>query len=173
MRARQHRDLAGDVPHVLRTAAVEALFLLRDHLAHDLLLETVESSANFAGAVGVLVAQSRHHIGLGLADRGVALELLLDGQGGLQRLGAGLLDCLDELLVLLRRDDFALFLASLLAQLVLHVEQRLHRVLGAEQRFQHDVFRDDLGAAFDHHQAVARADDDQIQIALGFGLQSD
>ena len=57
-------------------------------------------------------------------------------------------------------------LPTRLAQLVLHLEERLQRVVRGEERVEHDVLGQHPGAALDHHDAVAAAGDDQVEVAL-------
>ena len=61
----------------------------------------------------------------------------------------------------------ALGLADLLAQLVLHVDERGDRPVGEHDRLGHHVLGQDLDAGLDHHDRVAGAGHDQVELRLG------
>ena len=60
----------------------------------------------------------------------------------------------------------ALGLADLLAELVLQVDDRRQRAVAEHDRLGHDGLGHDLGAGLDHHDRVARARDDQVDIGF-------
>ena len=60
----------------------------------------------------------------------------------------------------------ALGLADLLAQLLLQVDDRRERAVAEHDRLGHDGLGHDLGAGLDHHDRVARARDDQVELRL-------
>ena len=57
MRARQHADLAGDRPHGLGVAPVDARLAVEDAAAHDVLLELLEQSCRAVRALRLLGEQ--------------------------------------------------------------------------------------------------------------------
>ena len=94
----------------------------------------------------LVVSTSKTTNGLFAFDRVEELE---------HRLGAGLDDT-----------GSALGLADLLAQLLLEVDDRRERAVAEHDRLGHDVLGQDLGAGLDHHDRVARAGDDQVELRL-------
>ena len=61
----------------------------------------------------------------------------------------------------------ALGLADELAQLLLDVDQRRDRAVPEEDGLGHDVLGKDLDARLDHHDGVAGARDDQVELGVG------
>ncbi len=61
----------------------------------------------------------------------------------------------------------ALGLADRLAELLLDVDERLEGAMPEQDRLGHDGFRQELGARLDHHDRVARAGDDQVELRVG------
>ena len=85
--ARQYADFGDDLAHGLEVAAVDALAGIEDVPAHDLGFEFLEHAGDAELVVFRLLAfreVMRHHLFLGLADRGVAVLLVGDGVGGAQ-----------------------------------------------------------------------------------------
>ena len=60
----------------------------------------------------------------------------------------------------------ALGLADLLAQLLLEVDERRDRPVGEHDRLGHHVLGQDLDARLDHHDRVAGAGDDEVELRL-------
>ena len=61
--------------------------------------------------------------------------------------------------------ELALGLARAALQLFLHREYRLHRLVRREQRFEDDLFVNDLGAALEHHDRLGAGRDDERHVA--------
>ncbi len=60
----------------------------------------------------------------------------------------------------------ALGLADGLLELVLDVDERLQRAMPEQDRLGHDVLGQELGAGLDHHDRVAGARDDQVELRV-------
>ena len=60
----------------------------------------------------------------------------------------------------------ALGLADGLPELLLEVDERLERAMAEQDRLGHHVLGQDLGAGLDHHDRVAGAGDDQVELGL-------
>ena len=60
----------------------------------------------------------------------------------------------------------ALRLADRLLELLLEVDQRLDRAMTEQDRLGHDVLGQELGAGLDHHDRVARAGDDEVELRV-------
>ena len=99
--------------------------------------------------VDLLVARLLQRLGVGLAQPG--LELLL--HRGLELGVVGLL----EVPGLLGAD---------LGQIDDQVDHRLELAVAEHHRGQHGLLGELLGLGLDHHHGVARAGDDQIEVAL-------
>jgi hypothetical protein len=63
-------------------------------------------------------------------------------------------------------DRRELRLADRLAELLLDVDERLEGPVAEQDRLGHDVFGQELGARLDHHDRVARAGHDQVELRL-------
>ena len=61
----------------------------------------------------------------------------------------------------------ALRLADELAQLLLQLDERQQRAVPEQDRLGHDVLGEDLHARLDHHDRVARARDDEVELGVG------
>ena len=66
-----------------------------------------------------------------------------------------------------RRHHHALRLAERFPQLVLQSEDRLHLAMRRKERVEDHVLGEHARAALHHHERVARAGDDEIELALG------
>ena len=60
----------------------------------------------------------------------------------------------------------ALGLADGLAELLLDVDERLQRAVAEQDRLGHDGLGQELGARLDHHDRVAGAGDDEVELGL-------
>ena len=61
----------------------------------------------------------------------------------------------------------ALGLADRLAELLLDVDERLQGAVAEQDRLGHDGLGQELGARLDHHDRVARAGDDEVELRVG------
>ena len=61
----------------------------------------------------------------------------------------------------------ALGLADRLAELLLEVDERPERAMAEQDGLGHHVLGQDLGAGLDHHDRVARAGDDEVELRVG------
>ena len=61
----------------------------------------------------------------------------------------------------------ALGLADRLAELLLDVDERLEGAVAEQDRLGHDGLGQELGARLDHHDRVARAGDDEVELRVG------
>ena len=61
----------------------------------------------------------------------------------------------------------ALGLADGLAELLLDVDERLEGAMAEQDRLGHDGLGQELGARLDHHDRVARAGDDEVELRVG------
>src|SRR5262245_31518738 len=164
--ARQHVDVAGDGSDVAQAAPVEAPAVPDDRLAHDLFLDLVDQVAHGLAADRVAVAELGRRRVVHLVERRVALRLDALGERLAQLRQRELGDRSFELRVARRRFHLALRLPDRLAQLVLHVEDRLHCVVRGEERFQQERLGQDLGAALHHDDGVAPRGHDEVEIAV-------
>ena len=167
--ARQHADFGDDLAHGLGVAAVDALAGVEDVPANDLGFQFLEHVGDAELVVFRLLAFReivRHHLVLGLADRGVALLLDRDGVGGAQ-LG---LDQAEHFLfqrAFVDDLDVARLLGGLLGELDDRVDHRLEMPVAEHHGAEHHLFGEFLGFRFDHQHRVVGAGDDEIE--LGFG----
>ena len=164
MGPRQHAHLAGDRPHGVQIASVDALPVRQHLLAHRPVLDLFDHRGDILHVVRELGRKLLLDRRLQRAERLRPLRLL----GQVQRL---LHPRLRELLhpphLLRRRLDLGplhLRLAHVGDQLVRGVEQLADPLLRHLERL-HDLGFGELeGAAFDHHDRVARTGDDDVQV---------
>ena len=57
-------------------------------------------------------------------------------------------------------------LADGLLELLLEVDERLEGAMAEQDRLGHDVLGQEVGAGLDHHDRVARAGDDQVELGV-------
>ena len=168
MGARQHADFGDDVADGLDVAAVDALAGVEDVPANDLGFQLLEHAGDAQLVVFRLLAFRevvRHHLFLGLADRGVAVLLDRNGVGGAQIL----LDQAEHFLfqrAFVDDLDVARLLGGLLGQLDDRLDHRLEVAVTEHHGAEHDVFVQLLGFRFHHQHGVGGAGDDQVE--LGF-----
>ena len=107
----------------------------------------------------------RHHLFLGLADRGVAVLLDRNGVGGAQ---IGFDQAQHFLLEHAFVDDLdvARLLRGLLGKFDDRVDHRLEMPVSEHHGAEHDVFVELLGFRFHHQHGVGGAGDDEVE--LGF-----
>ena len=96
----------------------------------------------------------------------LALELLLDLGGGVERGAVRGLDLLVELLVDLRHLDGELLLARLRRQLALGRAELPDLLVGDVERVEDLRLGDLIGAGLDHQDGVLGAGDNQVQVAV-------
>ena len=168
MGAGQHADLGDDVADRFRVAAVDALAGVEDIPANDLGFQFLEHAGDAQLVVFRLLAFReivRHHLFLGLADRGVAVLLDRNGVGraqiGLDQRQHFLFErtFVDDL-------DFARFFRGLLGEFDDRIDHRLEVPVPEHHGAEHDVFVEFLGFRFHHQYGVGGAGDNQIE--LGF-----
>ncbi len=168
MGARQHADFGDNLAHRLGIAAIDALAGVEDVPANDLGFQFLEHAGNAQLVVFRFLAFReivRHHLFLGLADRGVAVLLDRNGIGGAQ---IGLDQCEHFLFQRAFVDDLdvARLLRGLLGEFDDGVDHRLEVPVSEHHRAEHDVFVELLGFRFDHQHRVGGAGDDQIELGL-------
>ena len=99
------------------------------------------------------------HLGVGAGRLDVDDDELVARVGRLgeveDRAGAGL------------EERRALGLADGLLELLLDVDERLQGAVAEQDRLGHDGLGQELGAGLDHHDRVARAGDDQVELRVG------
>ena len=166
--ARQHADFGDDVADGLGVAAVDALAGVEDVPANDLGFQFLEHAGDAQLVVFRLLAFRevvRHHLFLGLADRGVAILLDRNGVGGAQVL----LDQAEHFLfqrAFVDDLDVARLLGGLLGELDDRLDHRLEVPVAEHHGAEHDVFVELLGFRFHHQHGVGGAGDDEVE--LGF-----
>ena len=166
--ARQHADFGDDVAHGLGVAAVDALAGVEDVPANDLGFEFLEHGGDAQLVVFRLLPFRevvRHHLFLGLADRGVAILLDRNRVGGAQLL----LDQAEHFLLeraFVDDLDFARLLGGLLGEFDDRLDHRLEVAVAEHHGAEHDVFVELLGFRFHHQHGVGGAGDDEVE--LGF-----
>ncbi len=168
MGAGQYADFGDDVADGLGIAAVDALAGVENVPANDLGFQFLEHGGDAQLVVFRLLPfreVARHHLFLGLADRGVAVLLDRDGVGRAQ---IGLDQRQDFLFqrALVGDLDLARLLGGLLGQFDDRVDHRLEVPVSEHHRAEHDVFVEFLGFRFHHQHGISRAGDDQVE--LGF-----
>ena len=143
-------------------------FCVDDHLAHRLLLDRLDHLGDVAFLIGELLQQRSPRPRSSASDTALWRSCLATNVHRLRGCAAGRAPRPSS-----RRagsssatDDRALRLADRRAQLVLHGDERLHRGERGVERVEHHVLGQHRGAALDHHDAVARAGDDQREVAL-------
>ncbi len=171
VRAWSDSDFDRDRPDLVRAAAVRALLLDRDPLADQRLLELVEGALRVALELGVglglRVAGVLHeHLLLDRLARVLALELVLDLRGGVERRAVRGLDLLVELRVHLRDLDLELRLAGLLGQLALDAQSFLISLVGDVERVEDLGLWDLAGAGLDHQDRLVGAGHDQVELGV-------
>ena len=164
---RQHLDLAADRPDVREAAAVDAPPLVDDGLAYDVSRQSVEDVADLLGPLRRAVGHGADDVLACGVERRVPVLLHGGRERRAQLRKRELPDLLLERAVGLRLGDRALRLTDLALQLFLEGDQGLQRLVRGEQRLEKDLIRQHAGAALDHHDGVAAAGDDQVEIALG------
>ena len=166
--ARQHADFGDDVAHGLGVAAVDALAGVEDVPANDLGFQFLEHAGDAQLVVFRLLPFRevvRHHLFLGLADRGVAVLLDRDGVGGAQVL----LDQAEHFLferAFVDDLDFARLLGGLLGEFDDRLDHRLEVAVAEHHGAEHDVFVELLGFRFHHQHGVGGAGDDEVELGL-------
>ena len=103
---------------------------------------------------------------LQLIDTALAGGLVRAEQDGVEAHREVLVDDLDGLLGICGRDEVALLLADLLAQLELGGADLPDRVVGHLERFEHDLLAHALGARLDHEDGVGGAGDHEVELRL-------
>ena len=166
--AGQHADFGDDVAHGLGVTAVDALAGVEDVPANDLGFEFLEHAGDAELVVFRLLPFRevvRHHLFLGLADRGIAVLLDRNRVGGAQvRLDDAEHFLLDRAFV--DDLDFARLLGGLLGQFDDRLDHRLEVAVAEHHGAEHDVFVEFLGFRFHHQHGVGGAGDDQIKLGL-------
>ena len=173
-------------------AEVEADVVADDERVADEVQQLVGCLLRARRALDVLVGDAVHLVAddraAGVHERRPAVDDLraLDlDRGDLDEvrhlgIGAGRLGVDDDELALgvSRRGEFedgvrrrldvrdALRLADGLLDLLLEVDDRLERAVPEQDGLGHDVFGQEVGAGLDHHDRVARAGDDQVELRL-------
>ena len=177
---------------LLDEAEVEADVVADDERVADEVEQLVGRLLRAGRALDVLVGDAVHLVAddraAGVHERRPAVDDLraLDlDRGDLDQVGhlrvrAGRLDVDDDELALgvgrrgeledgvRRRLDVrdALRLADGLLELLLEVDDRLERAVAEQDGLGHDVLGQELRAGLDHHDRVARAGDDQVELRL-------
>ena len=64
------------------------------------------------------------------------------------------------------RNGVLFALPTAFAELLLDVDERLQRAVAEQDGLGHDVLGQELGARLDHHDRVARAGDDQVELRV-------
>ena len=169
VRARRDADLDRDRTDLLGGAPVGTLLLDRDPLADHRLLELVEGALGVGAVLGV-------GLGLGVArvllddllldrlGRVLALELVLDLGGGVERRAVRALDLLVQLRVDLAALRPRLLLAGLLGQLALGGAELLDLLVRDVERVEDLRLGDLVGARLDHQDRLLGAGDDQVEV---------
>ena len=169
VRARCVGHLDVDRADLVLRAAVRALLVDRDALAHGRLLEGVERLLDAAALLRVALPGLVARVGLddgGLDGlrRVLTLELVLDLRRRVERCAVRGADGLEQALVDLRRLEDDLLLAGLLGQLALCGAELPDRVVGDVEGVEH-LGLGDLGRArLDHEDRVLGAGDDQVEL---------
>ena len=166
--AGQYADFGDDVADGLGVAAVDALAGVENVPANDLGLQLLEHGGDAQLVVFRLLAfreVMRHHLFLGLADRGVAVLLDRDGVGRAQ---IGLDQRQHFLFQRAFVDDLNLarLLCGLLGELDDRADHRLEVPVSEHHGAEHDVFVEFLGFQLHHQHGVGGAGDDEVE--LGF-----
>ncbi len=168
MGARQHADFGDDLAHGLGIAAVDALAGIEDVPANDLGFQFLEHAGDAQLVVFRLLAFReivRHHLFLGLADRGVAVLLDRNGISGAQ-IGLDQPEYFLFQRAFVDDLDVARLFRGLLGEFNDGVDHRLEVPVSEHHRAEHDVFVEFLGFQLDHQHRVGRAGDDQIELGL-------
>ena len=169
MGAGQYADFGDDVADGLGIAAVDALAGVEDVPANDLGFQLLEHAGDAQLVVFRLLAFRevvRHHLFLGLADRGVAVLLDRDGVGRAQIL----LDQPEHFLLeraFVDDLDLARLLGGLLGEFDDRVDDRLEMPVAEHHGAEHDVFVQFLGFRFHHQHGVGGAGDDEVELGVG------
>ena len=166
--ARQDADVAGDLPQLVDGAAVGALALLEDAVAHRLLDHGFERLAELL----VRVRRRRSAVVSSAMRSPSGPRRALAGNGGedlfvdsaFEELG----DHVDQAAAssVLGRVGFDLRLGQLLDHLVLDLDDLLVGLVRDLDGLDDDVLRDAVGAGLDHDHLLAGRGDDQVQVAL-------
>ena len=182
VRARRDAHFDRDVADLVLGATVGALLVHGDALADDRLLELLERELHggtaLLGARELLLGGAlRRRRGVLLEDRrldrrgGVlALELVLDLGGRVERRAVGGADRLEKLGVDRDRLEDFLLLADLLGELALQRAQLLDRCVRDVERVEDLGLGNLVGAGLDHQDGLLGAGHDQVE--FGCALES-
>ena len=176
VRARQQADFTRYRADFFDFAAVRTDLLMRDHVAHDGLLEVVDGDSDLFVHLRVELEEVFHGVGRDLGDVGVAVELVRVAHGGVE----AVLGVVADGLLHLVRDEEELRLALLLAAVgldaLLELDEALDLLVAEQDGVEDDVFRQLVGAGLDHHDGIVGAGDGEVQrrdFALLFGRVDD
>ena len=167
--ARQHADLGDDRAHRHEIAAVDAAAVVEDVPAHHVGLELLDDELEVL-ALPLLLGQAGEDRLLGRADRGLAVELVADAEGGAHRLAAGRLGAVVERGVVGRGEGERLA-GGVLGHVDDQVDHRLHLLVAELHRAEHLGLGELVGLGLDHHHRVLGAGDDQVEPLLGVAPQ--
>ena len=170
MRARRHAHLDRDLADLARRAPVGTLLVHGDALADDRALKLVEHHLRSGVAVGMALAVGiagellEHRRLDGLGGR-LALELVLDLRGGVQRGAVGGANGVHQPTVHRGNDDLTLGLADLRGELALQCAQLLDLAMGDVEGVEDLGFGDLPGAGLDHQDRVLGPGDRKLEFA--------
>ena len=163
--AGQNADRRRDRTDRLGVAPIDALPVIEDLAAHDLLLEMLELARDRLRDLGLVRRQLLDRLG---AYRRDLLEpgLLHGLRIGLAQLGlVALLEGAIDLAVV-DGSELPGLLGAALRQIDDEIDHRLELLLAEHHGRQHGLLGQLLGFQLDHHHRVARARDDEIEGAL-------
>ena len=168
MRAGQDADLAVQFADLLVGAAVDA-FAVEDEVADGALLEGRERGGEHRRGIRRLLALGQElclHAGLECLDGVGALDLAGRQFGLGELVGEARLEDLDERVDLGGRVRLLGRQAAHLAKLLDHVDDDDDLLVGEHDRLEHLVLGHLAGEALDHRDRLARAGDDEVEVAL-------
>ena len=167
VRPRQHADLDRDRPDARRVAAVRPQLLL-GHRAPELLLEDrFERRGDLLRKdEAALLDELRDRLGLELVEAALALRLVRITQLGADALFEERDDRAELRRVELERSDRERGLADGAPELLLCVAELFDAFLRERERLDEEVLGHLTGTGLDHHDRVAGAGDDEVEIAF-------
>ena len=164
--AGQQADLGGQRADLVHLAAVDALLLVEQPAADDEFLELVERLVDLGGVGLLLVVELRVDALLDGGKALVAHALVVGVERGAHVLDGELLDRLEEVGGDLDRLEGELRLADLGLDLLDLADHLLDLGVALDDRVEHDVVGDLVGARLDHADDVLVRRDGQVQVAL-------